>query len=239
MNAELQPQHAHPLPFVELYEVLIFGGVTLFVSGFAWLLWGNSEAWRNTTFTLIGVSVLGIIIRGLKNRHTNKMRNMTGVVVAVLAVALLANVVSAPAASAAVVKPTTHQMVVLHEQGITVVADVPYGMALPQSTSGAIEVCGWVTCSVYLTHYQTWLMQNDIAAWGGGINGMSAACSLLTLMTGPFGIITAAVCASLVLVYGGIMTNAIKRAAADGGCLRIRYPIWGFYDDHSGYCHKS
>lgn len=232
MNTE--NKHVHTRLFEPL-DFAVMGAALLFVGVVGWLAWGYGAPLKFAMAIMVVGAISFFIVKSFKKNNENKKRNMAGVVVAVLAFALMGNVASAPAASAVVVAKT-HQVVVYHDAHVTVVADEVVGMSYPDSVT---LTCGWVTCSVYLTHWDTWKMQNAIQAWGGGWTGMTAACGLLALLTAPAAVFTTAGCIAVMAIYGGIAANAIAHAAADGGCLRIRFPIWGFYNDHSGYCHKS
>jgi hypothetical protein len=113
---------------------------------------------------------------------------------------------------------------------------------VPGSVSPMYTVnCGIITCSLYLSRSETRTANYDIALYGGGIAGLAAACGLLTLITGPAGVVVGVACGVAIAVDGAFLLNAITHAAADNGCLRIR---WGalptaFYDDHSSYCHDN
>ena len=230
-----QNKHVNQRVFEPL-DFIVFGFAMVVVALIGWVAWGFGTAWTGAMGTMVVGALAYFAVKALKINHDNKMRNMAGVVIAVLAFVMATNAVSAPAANAALVQPKTHQVIVMQQQGIVVVADEIVGMNYPD---GATEVCGWVTCSVYLSHWQTWLLQNDIAAWGGVFQAVGSVCSLLVLYTAIAAVFTVPVCVSVMGLYWGFFTNATAHAAGDGGCLRIRFPLWAFYNDHSGYCHKT
>lgn len=112
------------------------------------------------------------------------------------------------------------------------------GGAVSKSIS-TVKHCGWVTCSVYLSKSQTWRLQYNVNLLGGGIGGLAASCGLLSIMTGPAVPFVVTGCAAFVAIYGGFLLNALSRAAASNGCLRIRWPVYAFYNDHSSYCRAT
>lgn len=102
--------------------------------------------------------------------------------------------------------------------------------------------CGIITCSIYFTRGETRQINNDILLAGGGIAGLAVTCGLLALFPPPAGVILAVICGVGITVDGAFFLNAVSHAAADNGCLRIRYtgvilltPV-GYYDDHSSNC---
>ena len=106
----------------------------------------------------------------------------------------------------------------------------------------AVIACGWVSCSLYLSRAQTrWLNYNVSAAGGIYGGGGIILCAGLTAISTVGAGFVAIGCAVVVAVYGAFIQNALTHAAADNGCLRMRYGVLGyaFYDDHSGFCHAT
>ena len=76
--------------------------------------------------------------------------------------------------------------------------------------------CGWLSCSLHLSHSQTrWLAYNVAAA--GGVYGGVIVCASLAATSTVGAAFVAAWCAVVVAVYGGFIQNAFTCAAADSG----------------------
>ena len=104
------------------------------------------------------------------------------------------------------------------------------------SRSATLINCGYLTCSVYLSKSQTRWAKYNIDKLGGGYGALAANCGLIASMSGPAAPVVGIACGAAMAVEGGFLLSAIEHAGGDGGCLRIRTPVWWFYDDHSGYC---
>ena len=117
--------------------------------------------------------------------------------------------------------------------GCTVV--IGGGANLPAAASDVTQ-CEGVVCSLDLSKAQTRELNANFNLASGGVADATALCGLLTVMSGPAGIIVPIICAVGVTFEGSAFLNAISRAAEDNGCLRIQFLPPAFYDDHSGYC---
>ncbi len=101
-----------------------------------------------------------------------------------------------------------------------------------------IRTCGWVTCSIYISHQKTaevdnWVQMNSHTGSVVVDFVANAACG-----EDP-------ICVVVVEVDLGRFLDALHHAATTNGCLRVRYirdrdhsyPV-GFYADHSSTCHS-
>lgn len=153
---------------------------------------------------------------------------------------------SAPTASAA---PVTGHVVASGPGYVIVGEGAPIRSTAPLTVTAtgnqaiplSVTNCGWVSCSFYLSRAQTKSLNYNIAVAGGFYAGAGAFCAAAALISGIGAVFVGIGCAALWAIYGGFLWNALTHAAADNGCLRIRYGVLGFafYDDHSGYCHNS
>lgn len=124
------------------------------------------------------------------------------------------------------------------------------------TTPGSVIACSGTNCSLFLTRAQTRQFNNNVNLAGGGTVGLGVSCSLFTLMSGPAGVIVAVACGAGIAIYGGLLLNAVSRAAGDNACLRVQFrairvhvplthitkyvpisPGLAFNDDQSSNCH--
>lgn len=114
-----------------------------------------------------------------------------------------------------------------------------YPITADPSFKGFTADCGWVTCSLYLSHERTVWLYNNAGKTEGGYLGLG---TLLCAVVADADIWVGAGCEAIILAYGGAIQDAVNKAVRDNGCLRWRFPrtgtaIYGFYDDHSKFCH--
>ena len=105
------------------------------------------------------------------------------------------------------------------------------------ATPDSVTHCGWITCSIYLSRAQTLNSYYYVLGMGGApLANLVRLCGYADF-AGPF---AAVGCAAVVAAGGIFLWNAISGAAQTGGCLRVRFPIpFGFYNDHSQWCHDN
>lgn len=77
-------------------------------------------------------------------------------------------------------------------------------------TPATVYNCGWVTCSVYFSRYDTLRFHSHVQALGGGISALGALCADAVFAGG---VAVVAGCAALVILGGAFLLNAINGAA--------------------------
>jgi hypothetical protein len=111
------------------------------------------------------------------------------------------------------------------------------GDTTSQATASDVTHCDGAVCTLDLSKSQTRELNANLNLASGGVATAGALCGLLTLISGPAGIIVPIICVIGVTFEGSFFLNAISRAAGDDGCLRIQFLPPVFHDDHSAYCH--